>query len=98
MLSGVGLANMSMAFLVYMLMMGLNSALDTLISNAAGAGNVQLCGVYLNRGRFILCCVFTPLILAMVNVESILLFFKQDKDVAKYAGHYVLVYMPGLFL
>ena len=66
---------MSMAFLVYMLMMGLNSALDTFISNAVGADNIELCGIYLNRGRFILVIVYLPLTIAMMNVEQILVFF-----------------------
>ena len=31
---------------------GINSSLDTLVSQAAGAKDLQMCGVYLNRGRF----------------------------------------------
>lgn len=98
MLSGVGLGNMTMAFLGYMAMMGINSALDTLLSQANGAGEYKLSGIYLNRGRLILCCIFVPIAFSLSFAEPILLAFKQDANVAKYAALYIHVYLPGLFL
>lgn len=56
-----------------MAIIGLNSALDTLISQAAGAGNLELCGKYLNRGRFILCCMFVPIAILLGFTENILI-------------------------
>ena len=60
-LAAVGLSNVCCNILVCSIMIGLNSAQETLTSQAYGAGNSHLCGVYLNRGRFILCVVFVPL-------------------------------------
>ena len=40
---------------------GFNGALETLVSQAYGSGNLRLCGVYLNRGRFILLMAFVPI-------------------------------------
>ena len=42
------------------LVIGLNSAQETLTSQAYGAQNLYLCGVYLNRGFFILTALFIP--------------------------------------
>ena len=47
----------------------MNSVIETLGSQAYGAGNKELCGVYLNRGRFMQCCLFVPIVLLMPNVH-----------------------------
>jgi len=54
---------------------GVNSALDTFISQAYGANNYQLCGVYLNRGRFVMTLLFLPIIFISLNIQEILEFF-----------------------
>jgi Na+-driven multidrug efflux pump len=54
---------------------GVNSALDTFISQAYGANNYQLCGVYLNRGRFVMTLLFLPIIFISFNIQEILEFF-----------------------
>ena len=97
-LSGVGLGSTMQAFIGYMAIMGLKSAFDTLISQAAGAGNFELCGKYLNRGRFILCCMFVPIAALLCFTEEILLATGQDIRVSYFAGLYVRCYLPGLFL
>ena len=56
-IAGVGIANVCVKFMGMIVINGLNNALDTLISQSFGAGNLELCGVYLNRGRFIITCV-----------------------------------------
>ena len=78
MLAGVGLGNMTMAFLGYMVIVGLNSSIETFVSQAAGAKNMELCGVYLNRGRYIMTCAFIPICIVLMQAKSILLFFGQD--------------------
>ena len=45
---------------------GLNSSVDTLVSQAAGGGNLELCGVYLNRGRYIMTCAFVPISIVLM--------------------------------
>ena len=91
-LAGIGLGNLCSEFMGLHLIVGMNSALDTLISQAAGAGNLELCGVYLNRGRFIMTMMFIPLSFLIFKVESILLYFNQDPLAAKYAQQYVVAY------
>ena len=60
-LAGVGLATATCSMMMLTLMIGLNAAQETLTSQAFGASNLRLCGVYLNRGWFILAAFFIPL-------------------------------------
>ena len=39
-------------------MVGINAAQETLTSQAFGAGELKLCGIYLNRGQLILAFFF----------------------------------------
>jgi Na+-driven multidrug efflux pump len=72
MTSGVGMGNMTQNLCALSFILGFNSALDTLISQAAGAGNVELCGVYLNRGRFLMTALFIPILGVLCHTERIL--------------------------
>jgi Na+-driven multidrug efflux pump len=72
MTAGVGMGNMTQNLCALSWLLGFNSALDTLISQAAGAGNHELCGVYLNRGRFLMTMLFIPIIWVLSNAENIL--------------------------
>jgi Na+-driven multidrug efflux pump len=56
-----------------MVIYGLLMAMDTLVSQAKGAGNLELCGVYLNRSRFILTIFYIPMVLISYYVEEILI-------------------------
>lgn len=85
MLAGVGLANMTQAFLGYMFIIGLNSSIETFVSQAAGANNMKLCGIYLNRGRFIMTCAFIPISILLLQVENVLIGLGQNVMVAGYA-------------
>ena len=60
-LAVVGLSGVCCNIMILSVMIGLNSAQETLTSQAFGAGNLELCGIYLNRGRFILVAFFIPL-------------------------------------
>ena len=72
--ASVGLASVICVIMVQSILIGLNGAQETLTSQAFGAGNLQLCGVYLNRGQFILVTFFIPIaLLPVVFGEEILL-------------------------
>ena len=51
---------------------GFNAVLETFVSQAYGNRNMRMCGVYLNRGRFMILCLFVPIMILLLNVESIL--------------------------
>ena len=98
MVAGVGMGNMTINMLGLSLIMGFNSALDTLISQGAGANRLELCGVFRNRGMFFVCLLFIPIFIVLRNSYFILVTIGQHKDVAKYSQEYILAFLPGLFL
>jgi MATE family multidrug resistance protein len=98
MLAGVGMGNMTQTLCGLSIVYGFNSALDTLISQAAGSKNIRLCGLYLNKGRFIMTLLFIPIVSILVNTEALLVGLGQNKEVAQYAQQYVMVYLPGLYI
>ena len=83
-LAAVGLANVFCMIMIEPIIGGLNSAQETLTSQAFGAGNIRLCGVYLNRGSFILLAFFIPLaVFPAFYMNDVLLAIGQDPEVAR---------------
>jgi len=74
MIAGVGLGNTTQNLVALSIVYGLNSTIETLVSQAWGAGEKKLCGVYLNRGRLILSLFFIPIFIILENTESILIY------------------------
>jgi len=97
MTAGFGLAVSCTGILGWSILAAVNCAQETLTSQAFGAGQLRLCGVYLNRGRIVLIAVTIPLAIIFWFSESIFLMLKQDPEVARYAGKYVHVQMISLF-
>ena len=75
----------------------MNGALETLVAQAYGAGQLQLCGVYLNRARVINTVIFVPLLIILLFTKPILMALGQDEEVIEYAKQYVLVNLPGVY-
>lgn len=97
-LAGVGMGNLIVSVFGISLFIGLNGALETLVSQAYGNRNLQLCGIYLNRGRFMLLLLNIPIVYILCNAEAILLLLKQDVKVAANAQIYIYSYIPALVL
>jgi len=85
MIAGVGMGSVTINFLGWTVLLGLNSALDTLVSQSAGSGNLELCGVYLNRGRFVMTIFFIPIVFFIYQVEWILVSIGQNPEVSRIA-------------
>jgi MATE family multidrug resistance protein len=77
-IAGAGMGSVVVNFLGWTIVIGLNSALDTLVSQAAGAGNLELCGVYLNRGRFVMSLLFVPVACMTFYTKDILIALGQQ--------------------
>ena len=73
-LAGVGLGTTMNHMLGFCIICGVGNAMDTLISQAYGSGNLKLCGVYLNRARVITTVTFIPLTIILMNTKPLLLF------------------------
>jgi multidrug resistance protein, MATE family len=97
-LAGVGMGNLIVSVFGISLFIGLNGALETLVSQAYGNRNLKLCGIYLNRGRFMLLLLNIPIVYILCNAEAILLLLNQDKKVAQNAQLYIYSYIPALVL
>ena len=56
----------------YSIILGLNTGMDTLISQAAGAKDFEQCGVILNRARFVVTLFFVPLsLMSLYSYEAL---------------------------
>ena len=97
-LAAVSLGNIIIIMFVMSVMQGMNTALETLVSQAYGAGEMRLCGEHLNRMRLILLIMFIPVCLTLTFSEQILLFLRQDPEVSRVAAQYIIFQLPGLFL
>ena len=84
-LAGVGLGNTTLNIACISICMGMNGALETLVSQAFGYGNITLCGVYLNRGRVVGTLTFIPCVILLIFAESILLKLGQDPLTCQHA-------------
>jgi len=62
--------------------MGLNSVMDTVVSQAYGAGDQALCMTYMQRCRFLVICLLVVVLPLFWFSEPILLLFGQEADVA----------------
>jgi len=97
-LAGVGMGNLIVSVFGISLFIGLNGALETLVSQAYGNRNLKLCGIYLNRGRFMLLLLNIPIVYILCNAEAILLLLNQNTKVAHEAQRYIYSYIPALVL
>ena len=59
--------------------MGMNNGIETLVSQAAGANDLKLCGIYLNRGRFLLVLLLIPITCALMNIKPLLILLGQNE-------------------
>lgn len=82
MVAGVGMGNMTINMLGLSIIVGFNSALDTLISQSAGAGKLELCGVFRNRGMFFVCLLLIPITCILLHSYDILVAIGQHPEVA----------------
>lgn len=96
-LAAVGLGNMMQNVFGLSIGIGLIGALDTLISQAHGAKDWSLVGVYFQRARVLSTLQLAWIVPVLMFSERILLAIGQDASVAKYAGHYNMASAPFLF-
>ena len=76
---------------------GILLAMDTLVSQAKGAGNLEQCGVILNRSRLIVLLLYLLMVVLSFQVENAYLYIDLDPVSAAYAQKYVSVQVCGMF-
>ena len=95
--AGVGLGTTMNHIFGACILQGINRAMDTLIPQAYGAGNITLCGVYLNRARVIGTLAFIPVSIILLNCNGMLLWFSQDPETVSFASKYTRSMIPALY-
>ena len=72
-IAAVGLGNAVQKMIGISIIVGMNGALNSLVSQAAGAGNLDLCLGYLYRSKIVMTVCFVPISVIILNSERILL-------------------------
>jgi multidrug resistance protein, MATE family len=96
MTAGFGLAAAYVVIIGTSVLTGMNSAQETLTSQASGAQELRRCGHLHNRGRVILLLLCVPMIVLLASSERIFLFVGQNGEVAKYASQYCKISIIGI--
>ena len=73
------------------LIIGFSTGMDTLCSQAYGAKNYRLVGLYFQRALLIGLLLCLPIIALCLNAEPILILIHQDSEVAAVAGMYLKI-------
>ena len=96
-ISGIGLG----LFFTYVFFrsqaVGLGGGIETLWSQAFGAKNKYLAGVFYNSSQIIITILFLFQLIVFVNSEKLLLLVGQPEASAHYAAQMIILYLPGLY-
>ncbi|VVB12142.1 unnamed protein product [Arabis nemorensis] len=83
--------------LVYGLMLGMGSAVETLCGQAYGAHRYEMLGIYLQRATIVLALVGLPMTLLYAFSYPILLLLGEPKTVSYMASLYIVGLIPQIF-
>lgn len=97
-LAGIGLGNMMIIIVPYSVMIGINTALETFVSRAAGRGNLKDCGLYLHRSIMVITVVFIPVSILLCHTDILLISLGIDAETAGVACNYVTHMIPAVLL
>ena len=95
-LEAVGLALSVIKISGIAVAVGIVSTLDTLATQAWGAGNKKKVGIYLQRGVFILSLTMCVVLSLWLNAETILNLLHQPPEVVTLSVQYIQVYSSAL--
>ncbi|OWY99976.1 Multidrug/Oligosaccharidyl-lipid/Polysaccharide (MOP) Flippase transporter [Phytophthora megakarya] len=95
-LDGVALSTMCMNLTAIGVGFGLATAMDTLCSQAYGAGKPKKLGIYLQSGLIVLGIAMIPVFLVNWYTEAFLLMIGQPAQVAAFAGRFSQILLPGI--
>ena len=57
-----------------------------------------MCGVFLNRSRLVLTLLFIPLMITLLNTETLFVAVGFDPESSHYAQVYIDLFIPGVYL
>ena len=79
-----------------MVLLGLNSALATLIAQAYGLGKLQLCGQYVSNAHFLNMVIFVPMAAFLANMGQPFRWMGQDPIVVDQAEKFIWASLPHI--
>ncbi|KAL6877513.1 hypothetical protein ACP4OV_012728 [Aristida adscensionis] len=82
----------------FSLMLGMATSLDTLCGQAFGARQHHLLGVHKQRAMLVLSLVGAPVAALWAYTGYILVWLRQDPEIAAGAGRYIRCMIPALFV
>jgi MATE family multidrug resistance protein len=94
--AAAGLANFYIAVTGIAFCTGILGAEETLCSQAFGAGNMQRVSIVFQRSAVIMVTISIPMGVIWCFTTPLLIALKQDPEVARLAGHFVLIFLPSL--
>lgn len=97
-LAGIGIGNSVLNMVPYTLLVGVNTALETLVSQAYGRGNLHECGLQLHRAMFLILCLFIPIAASFFWADNFLINFGIDVETSAYARTYLTLLLPSVLL
>ncbi|CAH0520206.1 unnamed protein product [Peronospora belbahrii] len=95
-LDGVALSTMCMNLTAIGIGFGLATAMDTLCSQAYGAGKPKKLGIYFQSGLIVLGLAMIPVFIINWYTEAFLVMTGQPAQVAKFAGRFSRILLPGI--
>ncbi|KAE9002756.1 hypothetical protein PF005_g24380 [Phytophthora fragariae] len=95
-LDGVALSTMVLNLTAIGVGFGLATAMDTLCSQAYGAGKPKKLGIYLQSGLIVLGLAMIPVFFINWYTEAVLLMLGQPAEVAQFAGRFSQILLPGI--
>lgn len=96
-MAGLGLGHCITQALGITIYLGFNSRLATIISQAYGVGNLQLCGQYVNEAHWQNLCLFIPISFVMATIAIFFTQLGQSPEVASIAATFIFAGMPHVF-
>ena len=97
-LSGIGLGNMYMNLVPYAILIGVNTALETLVSQAWGRRDLVECGLLLHRSVFIISCLFVPIAVSVFYIEDFFVMIGLSAEPAMHAQRYLKLLIPCMLM
>jgi Na+-driven multidrug efflux pump len=97
-LAAIGIGNMFLNLFPYAVMIGSNSALETLVAQAYGRKNLHECGLLLHKAILFMSFTFVPVCFSAIYLAKILTGLGIDAEVAFYAQSYIRVLLPGMLM
>ncbi len=97
-IAGVGLGNTLLNFTCLTVIMAVQDALNTFLSQAYGSGNMLLCWIYINRAQVILTLLFLPIILIVIFARKIFICLGVDESASEYAGEYLSIFVVAFYI